>query len=300
MDTPTNDVEARYRAVVGSQKADYYVPKFLRFDQPGGSKASWHWPAFFVTFPWLIYRRMYGYALTYFFAVPVALFIVAVALMLVLGERRATFLNVGIAILVYWVLPPVFANAVYHHHVRKRIAEVEKTSPEHILPILQAQKPTTHAGLIAAVAIFPVVAVIGILAAIAIPAYQDYTIRAQVADGLRLTTEYKVAVAEALSIGTAPAELNNQALALTAPATSRYVDTVTVDGAVIVVHYGGAAHQFLQGTTLTILPTRNAGGDIVWICGRAAIPNGVELFSTRAVLTTSVPNRYLPLSCRGP
>jgi Tfp pilus assembly major pilin PilA len=300
MDTPTNDVEARYRAVVGSQKADYYVPKFLRFDQPGGSKASWHWPAFFVTFPWLIYRRMYGYALTYFFAVPVALFIVAVALMVVLGERGGTLSYAGLAILVYWVLPPVFASAVYHHHVRKRIAEVEETSPEHVLPVLEAQKPTTNAGVIAAVAIVPVVAVVGILAAIAIPAYQDYTIRAQVADGLRLTTAYKVAVAEALAIGKVPDELNSQALGLAAPATSRYVDTVTVDGTVIVVHFGGTAHPSLQGSTLTILPTRTADGDIVWICGRAAIPNGVERFSTRAVPATSVADRYLPISCRGP
>jgi Protein of unknown function (DUF2628) len=58
---PSVDLEALYWAAVGPSKADYYAPKFLRFNEPGASKVSWNWPAFFVSFYWFLYRRMYGY-----------------------------------------------------------------------------------------------------------------------------------------------------------------------------------------------------------------------------------------------
>jgi hypothetical protein len=53
------DREALYRAAVGAKKADFYVPKFIRFDHAGASKLSWNWPALFVSFYWFLYRRMY-------------------------------------------------------------------------------------------------------------------------------------------------------------------------------------------------------------------------------------------------
>ena len=58
---PAGDLDALYRAAVGPSKADFYAPKFQRFDEPGASKVSWNWPAFFVSFIWFLYRRMYGY-----------------------------------------------------------------------------------------------------------------------------------------------------------------------------------------------------------------------------------------------
>ena len=57
---PAEHVEALYRAAVGAKKADFYVPKFLRFDEANASKLSWNWPAFFVSFYWFLYRRMYA------------------------------------------------------------------------------------------------------------------------------------------------------------------------------------------------------------------------------------------------
>lgn len=49
---PKEDLEALYRAAVGPKKAGFNVPKFLKFDQPGASRLSWNWPAFFVPFYW--------------------------------------------------------------------------------------------------------------------------------------------------------------------------------------------------------------------------------------------------------
>src|ERR1700736_5568240 len=56
----TQDMEALYRSAVGAKKADFYVPKFVGFDQPGASRLSWNWPAFFFSFYWFLYRRMYA------------------------------------------------------------------------------------------------------------------------------------------------------------------------------------------------------------------------------------------------
>ena len=60
MDSNSSQNEELYRAAVGESKAGYYVPLFYRFDQPGASRVSWNWPAFFVPFFWMLYRRMYG------------------------------------------------------------------------------------------------------------------------------------------------------------------------------------------------------------------------------------------------
>jgi hypothetical protein len=50
MDSNPSQNEELYRAAVGEGKAGYYLPLFYRFDQPGASRVSWNWPAFFVPF----------------------------------------------------------------------------------------------------------------------------------------------------------------------------------------------------------------------------------------------------------
>ncbi len=61
-------------AAVGPEKAGYYLPKFARF-AAGGSPLSWNWPCFFVTFFWLLYRKMWLWAVLYM-VLPAALFFV--------------------------------------------------------------------------------------------------------------------------------------------------------------------------------------------------------------------------------
>lgn len=60
-------------AVVGYKNTDYYLSKFTRFDSEG-SGVSWNWPAFFISFYWLLYRKMWVWALLYFlFPIPLAI-----------------------------------------------------------------------------------------------------------------------------------------------------------------------------------------------------------------------------------
>ncbi|WP_028916435.1 pilin [Pseudoxanthomonas sp. J35] len=113
-----------------------------------------------------------------------------------------------------------------------------------------------------------VVAIIAILAAIALPAYQDYLVRTQVSDGLSLAMGAKNAVWEYTSnTGGMPA--NNAAAGLPDPADikSKYVERITVGPTGIEVAFGNAANAAIAGQTLVLSPYTGANaGSINWSC----------------------------------
>ncbi len=128
-----------------------------------------------------------------------------------------------------------------------------------------------------------VVAIIGILAAIAIPAYQDYTIRAQVSEGLNLGGGGKTAVTEFYQ-DTGGFPTDNVMAGLEAPAniTGKYVISVTVGPlGIITVLYGKAANSNIDTATLVLTPNDNLGS-VDWSCAA-----GVTLT-----------NKWLPAACR--
>lgn len=108
-----------------------------------------------------------------------------------------------------------------------------------------------------------VVAIIGILAAIAIPAYQDYTIRARVTEGLSMASSAKLAVAETTMANNAlPA--TQAATGYVTPAATANVTSIAITAAtgVITITYTAAA----GGGTLLLTPTLTANGDVTWVC----------------------------------
>jgi type IV pilus assembly protein PilA len=136
-----------------------------------------------------------------------------------------------------------------------------------------------------------VVAIIAILAAIAIPAYQDYLIRTQVSEGAVLADGAKTAVAEFYSNTGSLANAKNASIGLATPhsITGSYVGSVTAEAGLITVKYGtdgGAAgtgakaNTKIVGDTLLLSPVTNTGS-ISWICK-----------------SSTVDNKYLPTSCR--
>lgn len=279
-----------YRALLGD-KADYYVPLFERFDN-GGSRASWNWPAFFVAFYWMLYRRMYGYAAAYFFLWPLALVVIMVLTQLLLGPAAAAIVYFLSVVAVPFVIMPMFASALFHNHAKDRIARVVAESPSHEAAVqrLIGQR-STSGGVAIVVTVFAGVFIIGILAAIAIPAYQDYTIRAQVTEGLMMAAPVKDAVARSYADGgSMPADLEALQLDGDAP-QGRYVEALEVFDGKIAIRYGAAANQLIQGRVLVLAPEPAADGSINWICGYAS-PEAGEI--------TDVEPKHLPSACRSP
>ena len=130
-----------------------------------------------------------------------------------------------------------------------------------------------------------VVAIIAILAAIAIPAYQNYLIRAQVTEGMSLAGGAKAAVWDYVSnTGTFPP--SNQTAGLPAPASisGKYVSGVNVTGGKITVSFAGpGANLAIQSQRLVLSPSMGTGS-ITWTCNSSA--------------GTTLDPKYLPSSCR--
>ncbi len=119
-----------------------------------------------------------------------------------------------------------------------------------------------------------VVAIIGILAAIAIPAYQDYTARAQMSEAMTLMGGAKTAYAEyRMQNGSAPTSNTVAGLALAASITGKYVASVDVAGTgggiVATMKAAGSVAPPIGGATLTMTPTF-PGGAVKWTCSSSA------------------------------
>ena len=151
-----------------------------------------------------------------------------------------------------------------------------------------------------------VVAIIGILAAIATSAYQTYTIRAQVMEGINLAVSAKTPVVDAFLLnGEAPAGRPGAGMTVNPTDTvGNYVQSVNIVNGRIDIMYGNRANAVIDGLILSLTPYETADLSVIWRCGNSPAPAGLNTMGTfgggnaAAYAATALDNRYLPSTCR--
>ena len=145
-----------------------------------------------------------------------------------------------------------------------------------------------------------VVAIIGILAAVALPAYSDYTKKAKLSEVILAASACRTSITEIAQTASALPAANAWGCESTA-ATSKYVRSVATDanGGIIVTASTAFGDAAIDGDTLSLVPTTSAGAKIVagtapdrWVCGNTAVIGG-------GTAVTSIAQKYLPGSCKG-
>ena len=289
-------------AAIGPRNADYYLRKFERFGS-GGGYASWNWPAFFVPLLWMLYRKMWLWAALYFFATPFLLAFLFGILFFLLPETTAAAVGWSIWLLLIFVVLPMYANALYYYTCRGRIAEAKNYRVERRRQLERLWNMGGTSNVAWVVALILPVPFMGILAAIAIPAYQDYTIRAQIAEGMNLAAAAKAAVAETfLNTGVVPQDREDAGMSRAGTDTrGKYVSSVEIFEGRIDITYGGEANRIIAGQVLSITPYGSGPTvdslSVVWRCGHAPIPTE----ATHEIAPYRMGNiepKYLPAACR--
>lgn len=141
-----------------------------------------------------------------------------------------------------------------------------------------------------------VVAIIAILAAIALPAYQTYTIRGQVSEGLQLSSGLRTRIMEHYWARNAwPAD--NAATGLSGTISGTFISQINSSNGLVAVTYGSLANAAIAGEVLGIAPALAPSLDIAWVCGRGAVPPSMVLAADPVSITT-IANQHLPSACR--
>jgi type IV pilus assembly protein PilA len=141
-----------------------------------------------------------------------------------------------------------------------------------------------------------VVAIIGILAAVALPAYQDYTVRAKVSELILAGSSGKTTLAEQVQANggfpvTASSPVATQASKFVA-AVDYKMGTDSTTGMIVAI--ASAAESKIAGTGVKFAGTVQSNGQVVWVCGPAALTDSASITAT-----VPIEKKYLPASCQG-
>ncbi|HIB8932732.1 TPA: pilin [Neisseria meningitidis] len=147
-----------------------------------------------------------------------------------------------------------------------------------------------------------VIAIVGILAAVALPAYQDYTARAQVSEAILLAEGQKSAVTEYyLNHGTWPKNNTSAGVASSSTIKGKYVKEVTVaNGVITATMLSSGVNKEIQGKKLSLWAKRQ-DGSVKWFCGQPAQRAANAKDDVAAATGTDnnkIDTKHLPSTCR--
>lgn len=277
---PSQQHDEFLKAVIGPKNKNYYLSHFQRFSSNNKFSATWHWPAFFLTFYWFLYRKMWLAAFIYFM-LPYVL-IMPLAFMIASVEGDAGEAVAGLCYLLYWlatfVVPPLYANALYYRHCNKKIDEAKAVfkDPQRQLGLLSAKGGTSK--VILFVILILLIPVIGILAAIALPAYQEYITRENMFQAETTGNSAAALVTEHYyQTQTLPESLEALGFAPVLPPSVQEIGFNSDNGTVSII----MAKSPVAGKTLLLVPSLDENNKLVWQC-----------------MSEDILNRYLPPHCR--
>jgi Tfp pilus assembly protein PilE len=259
--------EEAWEAVIGPSNTHYYVERFERLSQ--GDTARWHWPGALVTWYWFLYRKMWLGALIYFFA-PSLVFAI-------LGTISPVLTLVGWV--GFFVAPAMLANGLYYRHCLKKIRDVRARggSKEQMLARLEAAGGTS--GIVVIIVLLLAIAGIGIVAAVALPAYQAYTVKAKVREAVLVGTEVAAAVGSQYEqTGTLPS--GDDVNRLASERGSKYVRSISIDRRTGALTLKVDAAPSISGS-IEMVPSADDNRHLTWSC------------------STEDLRRYVPRTCRG-
>ena len=145
-----------------------------------------------------------------------------------------------------------------------------------------------------------VLAVVGVLGAMALPAMQDSVLKKQVKEGLALADIAKAGVQQAWSLtGEMPADNAAAGIPPRDKIVGNVVRDVNIEAGAITLTYGNNASRALEGKHVTLRPAIVPGQPVVpiaWLCHEVPVPNGME---RKGENRTDVQSSHLPVECRG-
>jgi type II secretory pathway pseudopilin PulG len=273
-----------YKAIIGNNNQVYYLRIFKNFDKKGRVEISWNWSAFFVSFYWFLYRKMWRNALIYFFLPYFVAFIVGLVLSVTgapstLLDEVLDVMSVFLYLPLIFLVVPMFANGLYYQHCNKKIIEAKLLyqDKERQINLLRGNGGTSNiVGII--VAIFAAISIAGILAAIIVPVYYDSRVRVQVAEAVSVGNYATQSVSQYYYQNQMiPSDLKAAGFSASLPPSVKNITVDSQNGVITVT----MASVSVEGNKLLFLPSLDASNEIVWRC-----------------MSQEIPAKYLPSQCR--